>query len=108
MPMESAVTFRDKLAEALTRKREDLERTRLVDVKSHFSAMHNGFKSIFNILLRKSLIQEDHYRFDKKISGIDVPSSDAFPDNASRSLERSNRPVIQQQTVKTQITRART
>jgi len=82
--METSFEFQSALAEALERKRAFLEEKQLRSLKENFQILQTGFKSIYNILLRKSLVDEDQYKYDKKVSEVKVPSSDPFGESERR------------------------
>jgi len=76
--MEENRDFTSELEEALAQKREEFERTILSDLKEQFRSFYSSFQSIYNVLLRKSLIKEDPYKYDKKTSEVTVPSQSPF------------------------------
>lgn len=80
--MEQGSDFETKLALALDRRREYLENKSMPELKEQFRLMQTSFQSIYNILLRKSLVNEDPYKLDKKISEITIPAKDPFTESA--------------------------
>ena len=82
--METSADFQKQLAEALEKKRAFLEEKQLRDLKENFQILQTGFKSVYNLLLRKSLVQEDQYKYDKKVSEIKIPPSDPFGESEKR------------------------
>ena len=76
--MEENRDFTSALEEALAQKREELDNTILPDLKEQFRSFYSSFQSIYNVLLRKSLLKEDPYKYDKKTSEVTVPSQAPF------------------------------
>jgi len=64
-----------QLEDTLQKKRENLEIHVLPKLKEHLNIFQTYFQNIYNILIRKGLIQEDPYKGDEKISEVKVPSS---------------------------------
>ncbi|MBT3274182.1 MAG: hypothetical protein HN368_13575 [Spirochaetales bacterium] len=71
--MEGNTKFNEDLEKALERNRNYLELTRLPQVKARFESYTGTFQNFHNVLLRKSLIKEDPYKADQKISEIVLP-----------------------------------
>lgn len=80
--MEAEADFQTALTEALFNKREHLDRHSLPVLKDQFRVFQTGFQGIYKILLRKSLVQEDPYRLDKKISEVTIPSKEPFGESS--------------------------
>ncbi|MBN1797603.1 MAG: hypothetical protein JW822_03440 [Spirochaetales bacterium] len=70
----------DKVEELIVKKREHLEQKGLKQLRDGFQAYQTLFENIYNILLRKGIIQEDPYKYDEKISEVNPPSDEAFLD----------------------------
>lgn len=84
MPEEAG--FQGELQLALEKKSQYLEAKSLPLLKDSFRLFQTLFGNLYNILLRKSLIQEDPYQYDRKISEVSVPSRDNFLE--SEKLEK--------------------
>ena len=80
--MEAEADFQTVLTEALFNKREHLDRHALPVLKDQFRVFQTGFQGIYKILLRKSMVQEDPYRLDKKLSEVTIPSKDPFGESS--------------------------
>ena len=80
--MEQGSDFCAQLSQALERRREYLENEVMSQLKEQFQLMLTSYQSIYNLLLRKSLINEDPYKLDKKISEITVPSKEPYAESA--------------------------
>ncbi len=76
--MEDKTEFTATLQEAVEEKRTDIEKNDLPQLKEHYRNFYSSYQSLYNILLRKSLITEDPYKYDKKASEIAVPSEKPF------------------------------
>ena len=66
------------LGEALRAKADWLERTDLPKLKEELRIYHTGFASLYNIYLKKGLINEDPYKGEAKIGELEVPSNAPF------------------------------
>lgn len=62
-----------ELERALSLRRDFLERKELPRLKEQFQIFQTGVKTIASVLLRKSLIKEDPYRREQKITEIRIP-----------------------------------
>ncbi len=86
--MEAA--FAEQLDAALGKQKDYLEDKVLPRLRERLSTYQGLFESIYSILLRKSLIQEDPYPNDRKSAEISPPPSDEFLDT-ERSEKMSQR-----------------
>ena len=78
---DEIVSYGTKIEQLLDRKRDQLERIVVKKLRDAFQAYQIYYENIFNILIRKGLIQEDPYKYDEKISEVDAPSDEAFLDS---------------------------
>ncbi|MEW5815266.1 MAG: hypothetical protein AB1798_07735, partial [Spirochaetota bacterium] len=85
----SLTDFNVALADVLMQRKEYLEKHELPVLKEQFKVYQTAFQSIYNILLRKGLIQEDQYKHDQKISEISIPAENPFTES-----ERTNQMSI--------------
>jgi len=69
-----------KLAEALKARAEWLDKSELPKLKEELRAYHTGFASLYNLYLKKGLINEDPYKQEAKIGELEVPDSSVFSD----------------------------
>ncbi|WP_455382508.1 hypothetical protein [Salinispira pacifica] len=93
MEGESSVAFLGRLQDALSQRRESLERTELPQLKDNFRTFHLSYQAFYNVLRRKGLVDEDPYKNDQKISEISAPSNSPFLDserNTQMSLRLSD------------------
>jgi hypothetical protein len=70
--------FVEALGEALQNRKEDFEARTLAKMKDYFQNLFGSYQAFYNVLLRKSLIDEDPYKYDEKISDVKVPSTKPF------------------------------
>jgi len=66
------------LGDALKGRADWLERNELPKLKEEFRSYHTGFASLYNIYLKKGLINEDPYKQEAKIGELEVPNSSSF------------------------------
>ncbi len=67
-----------QLQEAVVRKAEQIEGKEMPRLKEIFGIYQTYFENVYNIMIKKSLIQEDPYKYDEKISEVATPSKDEF------------------------------
>jgi hypothetical protein len=84
--MSESAGFQAQLEAAVEAKRRFLEENTLPQLKESFRIFQTLFENLYNILLRKALIQEDPYKYDQKISEIEVP-----PKGDILDMERSEK-----------------
>ncbi|MDR2965876.1 MAG: hypothetical protein LBU88_08880 [Treponema sp.] len=70
----------DTLGQVLLARKEWLEHYELVRLKDNLRAFQSSFSSLFNIYLKKKLIDEDPYKQEAKITELEVPDSNPFQD----------------------------
>ncbi|MCL2318986.1 MAG: hypothetical protein FWC45_02795 [Treponema sp.] len=66
------------LNEALKTRAAWLDRSELPKLKEELRGYHTGFASLYNLYLKKGLINEDPYKQEAKIGELEVPSSASF------------------------------
>ncbi len=67
--------FTAELDRLIAERRRFLEARQLPRLKEQFQIFQSGIKSIVGILVRKSLIKEDPYKHEQKISEVSLPPS---------------------------------
>jgi hypothetical protein len=87
--MEEPARYQDALASALEKKASYLEEVCLPDLSNKLRSFQTLFEGLRNILLRKSLVQEDPYQYDLKITEVTVPAKD--PLNETDKKEKLSR-----------------
>ncbi|MDR0443003.1 MAG: hypothetical protein LBH44_06325 [Treponema sp.] len=78
--------YTDKLMQALVSRKDWLDKSELVKLKDALRGFHSSFASLYNIYLKKKLIDEDPYKQETKISELEVPDASAF--NEAKRLEQ--------------------
>ena len=68
------------LTDTLNARSEWLERSELPKLKEELRLYHTGFASLYNIYLKKGLINEDPYKAEAKIAELEAPKAAAFSD----------------------------
>jgi hypothetical protein len=76
--MEESSNYTEQLEAALEVRNKLIEDKRLPQLQENFRLFQTLFENIYNILLRKSLIQEDPYKYEQEISEITLPPRDNF------------------------------
>jgi hypothetical protein len=71
--MEENADFFQSLETALQKYRASLEQTELRQLKEEFRFFHNSFQSLYEVLLRKGLLNQDPYKHEHKISEVSPP-----------------------------------
>jgi hypothetical protein len=76
--MAETTDYRQALTEALAARADWLEKSELVKLKEELRNFHTGFASLYNIYLKKGLINEDPYKQEAKIGELEVPATGSF------------------------------
>ncbi len=71
--MEENTDFSYMLETALQKYRTSLERKDLQKLKEQFRFYHNSFKSLYDVLMQKGLLNTDPYKHEHKISDVTIP-----------------------------------
>ncbi|MCL2008232.1 MAG: hypothetical protein FWG77_09125 [Treponema sp.] len=67
-----------ELSDALKARGDWLEKTELPKLKDELRLYHTGFTSLYNIYVKKGLINIDPYKQEAKIGELEVPKSSTF------------------------------
>ena len=73
--------FDAELQAALSKKQEWYNSESLQELLNEYRLLHTCVKNLYECFVKKSLIQPDPYRLDKKISEIIVPESSPFSES---------------------------
>jgi hypothetical protein len=76
----------DTLQQVLIARKDWLEKSELVRLKEDLRTFHVSFASLYNIYLKKKLIDEDPYKQETKISELEIPETDVF--NEAKRIEQ--------------------
>ena len=81
--------FQGELAAALEKKASLLANDVLPKLQDGFRLFHSLFSNLYNLLYRKSLVQEDPYQYDRKLPELVLPSRGPIAD--SEKMEQLSR-----------------
>jgi hypothetical protein len=70
-----ADSYCDSLEAALDAKAASLDRKSLPDLKTEFGRLHDAFRTVLGLLVRKGMVEEDPYKNDQKLSDVSVPAN---------------------------------
>jgi hypothetical protein len=87
MPEEAG--FQGELSAALEKRASRLAADVLPMLKEGFKLFHSLFANLYNLLYRKSLVQEDPYQYDRKLAELVLPSRGPIGD--SEKMEQLSR-----------------
>jgi len=73
--------FTTRLEKAVEDRGVYVETRVMPQLKDQFRAMRSSFEAIHNVLRKKGLIKEDPYRYEERISELDVPSDAPYLDS---------------------------
>ncbi|WP_169313585.1 hypothetical protein [Spirochaeta africana] len=79
--MDATTEFSQQLADALLEYREYLEGTEFTKLREEFRMFYLAFEGIYKTLKKKGLIQDDPYRFEAKVAGLELPDQSNFLEN---------------------------
>ncbi|MCL2185487.1 MAG: hypothetical protein FWB86_06510 [Treponema sp.] len=78
MADSNLTNYIDTLQQCLDAKRETLDKSDLGQLKEELRAFHISYASLYNLFLKKKLIDEDPYKQEAKITEIEVPDATIF------------------------------
>lgn len=78
--------YEEALLQALAVRKEWLETSELIKLKEAIRSFQTSFSSLYNIYLKKKIINEDPYKAEAKISELEVP--DTEPINEAKRVEQ--------------------
>ena len=70
--------YQKALADVLKARAEWLDKSELPKLKEELRSYHTGFASLYNMYVKKGLINEDPYKAEAKIGELEVPNSSSF------------------------------
>jgi len=86
MAEQGQSNYIDTLQQTLIAKKDALEKTEIVKLKDELRIYQVSFASLYNIYLKKKVIDEDPYKQDTKINEIEAPDSSVMPE--ARKVEQ--------------------
>lgn len=78
--MADSNDFQKNLADALAARADWLEKSELTNLKEELRTFHTAFAGLYNLYLKKGLINEDPYKNEVKIGELAVPETGPFED----------------------------
>ncbi len=78
--MEDLKQYQEQLVQGLENRANWLEKTQMTKLKEEFRSYHSAFETIYDILLKKGMIQADPYKQEAKMGEIQVPPTDDIPE----------------------------
>jgi hypothetical protein len=79
--MEDNTEFSQTLQTMLLEKQKWFTEVQLGELFNDYRLLHTCVKNIYDMLIKKTLIDQDPYRLDKRITSIEIPATSAFPDS---------------------------
>jgi hypothetical protein len=76
--MAENLDYIKSLTEAIRARADWLEKEELPKLKDELRSYHTGFASLYNLYLKKGLINEDPYKQEAKIGELEIPKSTPF------------------------------
>jgi hypothetical protein len=78
MAENGSQNFADNLQQVLITRKDWLEKSELPKLKDNLRTFHTSYASLYNIYLKKKLINEDPYKHEAKISELEVPETGVY------------------------------
>ncbi len=78
--MEDLKQYQEQLVKGLETRSLWLEKTQLTKLKEEFRSYHSAFATIYDILLKKGMIQADPYKQEAKMGEIEILPADDIPE----------------------------
>ncbi|WP_461247391.1 hypothetical protein [Treponema sp. R6D11] len=85
-PQTQVASYIATMQEVLGARKDWLEREEMQKLKDELRNFHTSYASLYNIYLKKKLIDEDPYKQETKITELEVP--DATPYNEAKKVEQ--------------------
>ncbi|GHU50952.1 hypothetical protein FACS1894200_10760 [Spirochaetia bacterium] len=79
--MEDLNEYQTTLSQAIDARREWLDKTELPKLKEELRGFQMAYGSLYQMYLKKGLINEDPYKAEAKILEIQIPATANFPEN---------------------------
>ncbi|MCL2066495.1 MAG: hypothetical protein FWG99_03410 [Treponema sp.] len=86
MADKDTANYTDILSQVLDARKNWLEKSELATFKEALRSFQSSFSSLYNIFLKKKLINEDPYKQEAKISELEVPETSSF--NEAKRMEQ--------------------
>ncbi|MDR0784314.1 MAG: hypothetical protein LBE74_00315 [Treponema sp.] len=79
--MSEISDYRQKLSEAIEARRDWIEKNVTPNLKENLRVFQSSYTSLYSAFLKKGLVNEDPYKQEAKLSEIQVPETENFPEN---------------------------
>lgn len=76
--MANPVEFSQKVLEAIDARAQWYEETVMPKILEDYRLVHTCVRNFYDLMIKKSIIKEDPYRLDQKISGIKSPENSQY------------------------------
>ena len=76
--MANPIEFSQKVLEAIDARTQWYEENVMPKILDNYRLMHTCVRNFYDLMIKKSLIKEDPYRLDQKISGIKSPENSQY------------------------------
>ena len=84
--MEDNKSFESQLQLMLVEKQKWYNEERLLELLEEFRLLHTCVRTIYDFFIKKSLLIEDPYRMDQRISDIEIPNTETFGENEIQTV----------------------
>lgn len=84
--MEENKSFESQLQSMLVEKQRWYNEERLLELLEEFRLLHTCVRTIYDFFIKKSLLVEDPYRMDQRISDIEIPNTEPFGENEIQTV----------------------
>lgn len=78
--------FVQTLGECITAKAQEFDSKRVPQMLESYRLLHTCEKNIFDLLVKRSLIKEDPYKLEKKVTKIETPDTGAFNETETATV----------------------
>ncbi len=79
--MAGETSFTEQLEDALNSFREEIEHSELNQLRDDFRMFYAAFEGLYRTFKKKRLIEDDPYRFEAKVSELEIPDESNFLEN---------------------------
>ncbi|THB62822.1 MAG: hypothetical protein D6B26_06770 [Spirochaetaceae bacterium] len=73
--------FTEQLADGLHAFREELEKSDFTQLRDEFRMFYSAFEGLYKTFKKKGIIQDDPYRFEAKVTELEIPDETNFLEN---------------------------
>ncbi len=84
--MEQTNGFTDLLFQAITERQQLFDSFLLPKLQEEYRIAQSSAKTIRTVLVKKGILRDDPYKYDSKISEIEIPSEEAFADSEKTTV----------------------